>query len=122
MNREELEKDARIEDGEMLIRRFVSKIGYDYLQHHKKNTAKIHPEFSEETRIFWKEIEDRLQKPVVIGFDRENCIAILRKKASEQAEMCKRADYSSSYHYGLKEAYYEAIRIIEDCLVKEDED
>lgn len=118
MTVEEIQDYARREDGEMLLRLFVKDVGYDYLQHHKKNTAKIHPEFSDETRIYWEEIEKRMQKPVVIGFDKENCIALLREKASRQAEMCKTADYTSSYHYGLKEAYYDAISIIESCLSK----
>ena len=72
MSVEDIQIDARREDGDMLIRRFVSNVGYDYIQHSKENTAKVHPDFSDETRIFWKEIEERLQKPVVIGFDRVN--------------------------------------------------
>ena len=115
---EDIQNDARKEDGEMLIRRFVSNVGYDYIQHHKKGTAKVHPDFSEETRIFWKEIESRLIKPVTIGFDRDKCISKLREAAAKQAQLCSEADYASSYHYGLKQAYYDAIRIVEDCLSK----
>ena len=118
MTKEEMGIHYRREDNEMLVRRFVCHVGYDYIQHHKKNTAKIHPDFSEETRIVWKEIEERLQKPVTIGFDREKCISMLKEEAAKQAEMCSNADYASSYHYGLKQAYWEAIRIIEDCLTK----
>lgn len=118
MTNEEMGIHYRREDNEMLVRRFAGNVGYDYIQHHKKNTAKIHPDFSEETRIAWKEIEERLQKPVTIGFDREKCISMLKEKAAKQAELCSTADYASSYHYGLKQAYWEAIRIIEDCLTK----
>ena len=118
MSIEDIQNDARKEDGEMLIRRFVSNVGYDYIQHHKKDTAKVHPDFSEETRILWEEIEERLQKPVVIGFAREKCIAKLKEEADKQSKLCGRADYASSYHYGLKQAYWDAIRIIEDCLTK----
>lgn len=116
MTREELEKDARIEDGEMLVRRFVAFVGYDYIEHDKKKTAHIHPDFSESTKVFWEEIKNRLQKPVVINFDREKYISKLEHEAENQAEMCRRADYASSYHYGLRQAYLDAIRIIEDCL------
>ena len=117
MSVEDIQINARREDGDMLIRRFVSNVGYDYIQHSKENTAKVHPDFSDETRIFWKEIEERLQKPVVIGFDREKCIARLREEGSKQAELCSRTDSTSSYHYGLKQAYYDAIRIVEGCLI-----
>lgn len=120
MTVDDIQNDARKEDGEMLIRRFVSNVGYDYIQHHKKKTARIHPDFSEDTRIFWKEIEERLQKPVVIGFDREKCIARLREEGIKQEKLCSRADSTSSYHYGLKQAYYDAIRIVEDCLVMDE--
>ena len=41
MTREEMERHYRREDNEMLVRRFVGHVGYDYIQHHKKNTAKI---------------------------------------------------------------------------------
>ena len=119
MSIEDIQNDARKEDGEMLVRRFVGHVGYDYIQHHKKKTARVHPDFSDETRIFWKELEERLQKPVTIGFDRDKCISKLREKAAKQAELCSNADYASSYHYGLKQAYYDAIRIVEDCLSKE---
>lgn len=118
MSIEDIQNDARKEDGEMLIRRFVSNVGYDYIQHHKKDTAKVHPDFSEETRILWEEIEERLQKPVVIGFDREKCIAKLKEEAENQSKLCSRADYASSYHYGLKQAYWNAVRIVEGCLSK----
>ena len=119
MSIEDIQNDARKEDGEMLIRRFVSNVGYDYIQHHKKKTARVHPDFSDETRIFWNEIEERLQKPVTIGFDRDKCISKLREEAAKQDKLCSEADYASSYHYGLKQAYYDAIRIVEDCLSKE---
>ena len=118
MTREDIENDYRREDNEMLVRRFVGHVGYDYIQHHKKNTSNVHPDFSDETRIVWEEIEERLQKPVAIGFDREKCIAKLKEEADKQSKLCDGADYASSYHYGLKKAYLDAIRIIEDCLTK----
>lgn len=112
--------DAAREDDKMLIRHFVGAIGYDYIQHHKKNTAKIHPDFSEDTRIFWREIESRLKGTTVLDFDREGALAELKEKGKQQAELCKIADYSTSYHYGLKCAYYEAMRIIEEHTKKGD--
>lgn len=47
MTKEEMGNHYRREDNEMLVRRFVGHVGYDYIQHHKKNTAKVHPDFSE---------------------------------------------------------------------------
>lgn len=110
--------DAAREDDEMLIRRFVAAVGYDYIQHHKKQTAQIHPDFSEETLVFWNEIESRLKGTVVLNFDREGAIAELRENGKRQAEICKTADFTSSYHFGLKQAYYDAMRIIENHTKK----
>lgn len=36
MTREEMENHYRKEENEMLIRRFVGHVGYDYIEHHKK--------------------------------------------------------------------------------------
>lgn len=118
MTIEDIQNDARKEDGEMLLRRFVRSVGYDYIQHSKKKTSKVHPDFSDETRIFWEEIEERMQKPVTVDFDKDKCISKLREEAAKQAEMCMEANYTSSYHYGLKQAYYGAVRIVEECLSK----
>ena len=106
--------DAAREDDEMLIRRFVAAVGYDYIQHHKKDTAQIHPDFSEETLVLWDEIKSRLKGTVVLDFDREGALAELKENGKRQAEMCKEGSYASSYHYGLKSAYYEAMKIIEE--------
>lgn len=110
--------DAAREDDEMLIRRFVAAVGYDYIQHHKKHTAQIHPDFSEETLVFWDEIKSRLKGTVVLDFDREGALAELREKGKEQAKLCQTADFTSSYHFGLKQAYYDAMRIIENHTKK----
>ena len=110
--------DAAREDDEMLIRRFVASVGYDYIRHHKKHTAQIHPDFSEETLVFWNEIKSRLKGTVVLDFDREGALAELRENGKEQAKLCQTADFTSSYHFGLKQAYYGAMRIIENYTKK----
>lgn len=120
---EEIRDDAAKEKNDMIVRRFVAMVGHDYYAHYRKkeseHIAQIHPDFSEDTRIFWREIESRLKEPTVLNMDIKNCIYTLEQDAKEQAEMCKRADYASSYHYGLKNAYYEAIKVIRDhCKVK----
>lgn len=114
--------DAAREDDEMLIRRFVAAVGYDYIQHHKKDTAQIHPDFSEETQIFWREIESRLKGTTVLDFDREGALAELRENGKEQAKICQTTDSTSSYHFGLKQAYYDAMRIIENHTKKGEQD
>lgn len=122
ISKEELIHDAETEENDMIVRRFVGMVGYDYIEHYKKDTPQIHPDFSEDTRMFWKEIESRLKEPTVLNFDWQACVNQLEEQAKQQAEMCKRADYSSSYHYGLKTAYWEAIRIIKEHIEVKDDD
>ena len=98
MTKEDMENDYRREDNEMLVRRFVGHVGYDYIQHHKKNTPQIHPDFSDETRIVWKEIEERMHEPVAICFDREKCIAIL-KEGEDQKDQEKK--YRSQFNIDI---------------------
>ena len=114
--------DAAREDDEMLIRRFVAAVGYDYIQHHKKKTAQIHPDFSEETLVFWREIKSRLKGATVLDFNREGAMAELKENYTNQADLCKKADYSSSYHFGLKNGFSDAMRIIEKHTKKGEQD
>lgn len=117
---EEIIKDAAKEDNNMIVRRFVAMVGHDYYSHYKRkeeeHIAQIHPDFSENTRLFWREIEARLNEPTVLYFNKVKCIDLLTKEAMDQSELCKRADYTSSYHYGLKQAYWDTIKIINDCI------
>ena len=57
---QEIRNDYAREDNEMLVRRFVAAVGCDYVEHAYKNTNQIDPDFSEETKIIWEEIENRL--------------------------------------------------------------
>ena len=116
ISKEELIHDAETEENDMIVRRFVGMVGYDYIKHHKKNTPQIHPDFSENTRIFWEEIESRLKEPTVLNFDWQACVNQLEEQARQQTGLCQIADYSSSYHYGLKTAYWDAIKIIKENI------
>ena len=108
------------EDNEMLIRRFVAAVGYDYIEHDKKHSAQIHPDFSEDTIALWQEIEDRLHGTVTLVFDREQCESEIHKRMREQGEIMKEgATYTSSYHYGIHSGLSIALRIVEDCVTKE---
>lgn len=114
--------DAAREDDEMLIRRFVAAVGYDYIQHYKKHTAQIHPDFSEETQIFWREIKSRLKGTTTLDFDREGALEELRENGKKQAELCQTAGFTSSYYLGFKQAYYNAMRVIENYTKKGEQD
>ena len=81
-----IDKENRIaqESNEMLLRIFVSAIGYDYIAHHEKHTAQIHPDFSEDTVKLWKEIESRLKAPTCLAFDIDKAYEMLKEEIDKQ--------------------------------------
>lgn len=108
------------EDSHMLLRRFVASVGYDYVRHHKKHVSQIHPDWSNDTHLYWQELDSRLNETTTLNFDRKGALEELMDNIQTQSDLCKRADYTSSYHYGLKSAYSDAIRIIENHTTKGD--
>ncbi len=109
--------DAATEDNDMLLRRLIRLVGYDYVAHEKKDTAQIHPDFSEETKVFWEEVEHRLNAPTVLAFDRERCRKEINKDIEDQNWHLKHGqDYTHSYHAGIKNGLYKALGIMEKYL------
>ena len=100
------------ETNDMLVRRFVAAIGYDY---HQDYSPHLYPKFSEDTVMLWNEIERRLQAPTCLDFDKDGTIAEIRAEAQKQTDILRGGpDYASSYHYGVRSGLQLALRIIED--------
>jgi len=118
MDKQFLINDAAKENSEMLLRRFVAAVGFDYVQHDKKHTSQIHPDFSEETLLLWQEVENRLHEPTVLEFDFDSAYSELTEKCNEQAKMCEKADSTSSYHYGLMQGFSLAAQMLKKCTRK----
>lgn len=116
ITKEDIIKDAATEDNEMLLRRFVGMVGYDYVQHDKRNTSQIHPDFSEDTKIFWKEVEKRLNAPTTLNFDREQFLKRMDEEIKDQDYSVKHGqDYVKSYHAGIKSGLNIALSIADSC-------
>lgn len=117
ITKEDIIKDAATEDNEMLLRRFVGMVGYDYIQHDKRNTSQIHPDFSDDTRIFWKEIESRLKAPTTLNFDREQFLKEMGENIADQDYSVKHGqDYVKSYHAGIKSGLNIALGLMNQCM------
>ena len=105
------------ESNEMLLRIFVSNIGFDYIEHHKKNTAKFHPDFSEDTVQLWKEIESRLKQPECLTFDSEKAFEMLNEEIDKQVGIIRQHEWATqSYHAGLESGLRVACNIIRLCI------
>jgi hypothetical protein len=108
------------ESNEMLLRTFVSAIGYDYIAHHEKHTAQIHPDFSEDTVKLWKEIESRLKAPTCLTFNIDKANEILNEEIDKQYGIIEQNEYATqSYHAGIKTGLTVARSIMRLCIMKE---
>lgn len=108
------------ESNEMLLRIFVSAIGCDYIAHHKKNTAQFHPDFSEDTKALWEEIESRLNAPTCLSFDIDTAWSMLNEEIEKQRGIINQNEYATqSYHAGIKTGLNVACSIMRLCIRKE---
>ena len=117
-----IDKENRIaqESNEMILRIFVSAIGYDYIAHHEKHTAQIHPDFSEDTVKLWKEIESRLKAPTCLDFNIDKANEMLHEEIDKQYGIIEQNEYATqSYHAGIKTGLNVACSIIRLCIRKE---
>ena len=117
-----IDKENRIaqESNEMLLRIFVSAIGYDYIAHHEKNTAQFHPDFSKDTVKLWKEIESRLKAPTCLAFDIDKAYEMLKEEIDKQYGIIEQNEYATqSYHAGIKTGLNVAYSIMRLCIKKE---
>ena len=111
------------ESNEMLLRIFVSNIGFDYIEHHKKNTAQFHPDFSEDTVQLWKEIESRLTQPECLTFDAEKAHLMLNEEIDKQYGIIQQREVATlSYHAGIESGLRLAKEIIRKCIKREVQD
>ena len=109
------------ESNEMLLRIFVSAVGFDYIAHHEKKTAQVHPDFSEDTIALWHEIESRLKQPECLNFDAEKAMEMLKEEIDKQYGIIQQREMATlSYHAGIESGLRLAKTIIRDCMKRED--
>lgn len=107
-------KSIETEDNEMLLRRFVSEVGYDYKKDYEPRT---YPDFSENTVKIWKEIEKRMKAPITLDFDAEKCKSQIKDELDNQESILKNwPDYSTSYHVGIVSGLNIALGIVSGCI------
>ncbi|MBR6982177.1 MAG: hypothetical protein IKH75_01365 [Ruminococcus sp.] len=117
---EEMQKTREAADSdEMLLRTFVMNVGFDYHQDYRPH---LQPEFSEKTKFLWEEVEKRMKGTRVLGFNREKCLNEITEAIRNQEQQIRHgADYTTSYHVGIKSGLNTALRIVEDCLTYREE-
>lgn len=107
-------RSIETEDNEMLLRRFVSEVGYDYKKDYRPHA---YPDFSENTVAMWEEIEKRMKAPITLDFDAEKCKSQIKDELDNQASMLKNGpDYSTSYHVGIVSGLNIALGIVNGCI------
>lgn len=108
------------ESNEMLLRIFVSAVGFDYIAHHQRNTAQLHPDFGEDTIALWHEIESRLKQPECLTFDKESAYEKLNEEINKQYGIIQQNEVATlSYHAGIESGLRLAKSIIRECIRRE---
>lgn len=104
---------------DILLRMFIFAIGHDYITHHEKHTAQLHPDFSEDTVILWKEIENRLKAQACLTFDLNKAYEMLHEEIDKQQGIIDQDEYiTKSYHAGVKAGLDVAYNIMRLCIMK----
>lgn len=107
------------ETNEMLVRQFVAAVGYDYRQDYSPH---IYPDFSDDTVAMWEEVESRMTAPECLSFDREECLAQIRNEdRNQQIIIGTGANYTTSYHVGIRSGLNFALKAIEQNVRSNDE-
>ena len=110
------QETAPLEDDKTVIGRFVASVGHDFADHRKKKTAQIWPDWSDETKALWGEIESRLTTPKCLEFDADGCIAAISDEIDTQRQMANKADYTTSWRVGICDGLKKAWRLIREHM------
>lgn len=116
---DDIKEDAAKEENDMIVRRFVSMVGYDYIRHDKTGKAQIYPDWSDDTKVFWEEIESRLKEVTVLDFDIEQFKKLVNDEIDDHKWHLKHGqDYTHSYHAGIKDGMYKTLVFLNRCTKK----
>ena len=104
------------EDPKFIIGRFVMSIQHDVLNK-DPHSASIYPEWSEETILWWNEIESRMTAPACLNFDWENAKEILKNEIDQETDHMKHCDKSQvSWRDGIIYGLNRAWAIMDVCV------
>ena len=97
-----------------LVATFVREVMYDTETHADDE----HWSWSDNTKAYWQELEDRLKEPTCMEFNYKECTDALYSMASEQNALARRCDYTTSYHKGIESGIRSSIREIDKHMKK----
>ena len=110
-------EDTAKEKSENLVGRFLLCAAVDLAEHRKANKAKIWPEWSEETKLWWEEIDSRMKEPACLNFDREEAQKRIKEKIDQQRKIMGRGlEHDTSWRVGIVDGLWDAWNIMEDCI------
>ena len=108
------------EDPKYVIGHLIMSVAVDLANKDKHDPA-IWPEWSEETKSWWDEIEQRMTRPACLGFDWEAAKKEIREAVDNEEHFLKGdRDYMTSWRVGIKDGLWKAYNIMEKYVkVKE---
>lgn len=89
-----------------------------------KHDPSIWPEWSEDTKAWWTEIEERMTRPACLNFDWEAAKKEIREAVENEEHFLNgSSDYmTSSWRFGVKDGLWKAYGIMEKYVKVLEED
>ena len=105
--------DTARENPKFVIGSFVMCVAAD-LANKDKHSPAIWPEWSEDTKLWWKEIEQRMTRPACLNFDWEAAKQEIREAVENEEHFLNgQQDYMTSWRVGIKDGLWKAYNIME---------
>ena len=108
------------EDPKYVIGHLIMSVAADLANKDPHDPA-IWPEWSEDTKAWWDEIEQRMTRPACLNFDWESAKKELKEAVDNEMDFLKgNRDHMTSWHVGIKDGLWKAYSIMEKYVkVKE---
>lgn len=101
------------EDPKYVISHLIMSVAADLANKDKHDPA-MWPEWSEESKAWWDEIEQRMTRPACLNFDWEAAKKEIREAVeNEENRINRNRDYMTSWCVGMKDGLWKAYNIME---------
>ena len=108
------------EDPKYVIGHLIMSVSADLANINPYEPA-IWPEWSEDTKAWWDEIEQRMNRPACLNFDWEAAKKEIREAVENEEHFLKgNRDHMTSWRVGIKDGLWRAYNIMEKYVKVKD--
>ena len=101
------------ENPKFIVGSLIMSVAADLANKDKRDPA-IWPEWSEETKAWWEEIEQRMTRPACLNFDWEAAKKEIREAVDNEEHFLEQGqNQTTSWRVGVKDGLWRAYNIME---------